>query len=43
MTGLGGDMFAMVKRGESEEIIALNAAGTAPRPVRRRGVACPGP
>jgi gamma-glutamyltranspeptidase/glutathione hydrolase len=30
MTGLGGDMFAMVKRGDSDDIIGLNASGRAP-------------
>ena len=30
MTGLGGDMFAMVKRGDSDEIIGLNASGKGP-------------
>lgn len=30
MTGLGGDMFALIKPADSEEIIGLNASGRAP-------------
>jgi len=30
MSGLGGDMFAMVKRGDGDKIIGLNASGRAP-------------
>ncbi|KAJ57482.1 gamma-glutamyltransferase [Actibacterium mucosum KCTC 23349] len=30
MTGLGGDMFALINKGGSDEIIALNGSGRAP-------------
>ncbi|SEN03936.1 gamma-glutamyltransferase family protein [Palleronia pelagia] len=30
MTGIGGDLFALVKRGDSDEIVALNGSGRAP-------------
>ncbi len=33
MTGLGGDMFAMVKRSDSDEILGLNASGRAPAAI----------
>lgn len=31
MTGIGGDCFALIKPAGSEEIIALNGSGRAPR------------
>ena len=31
MTGLGGDLFALVKPGDSDSIVALNGSGRAPR------------
>ena len=33
MTGIGGDMFALVKPAGSEEIVGLNASGRAPKGV----------
>ncbi len=34
MTGLGGDMFAMIKHGDSDDIIGMNASGCAPAALR---------
>lgn len=34
MTGIGGDCFALIKTKQSDEIIALNGSGRAPKAVR---------